>query len=205
MVRELPKGWKWVALGDLCQKQAETRDPSVAPDTLFTYVDIASVNNATKTIEEPQELLGRDAPSRARRVIRSNDVLVATTRPYLNAVALVPAPLDGQICSTGFCVLRCRPGAPLEQRYLFSFVQSQEFIDRVCVNMRGANYPAVSDSDVFAVEMPLPPLPEQCRLVALVKAALAQVEAAEREMAALRERLQALRASVLEAAFRGAI
>ncbi|MBC8492952.1 MAG: restriction endonuclease subunit S [Chloroflexi bacterium] len=186
----LPEGWRWARLGDACQTKVETRDPRQTPDMPFNYVDIASVNNQAKMIKSWRELLGRDAPSRARKVIRFGDVIVATTRPYLNAVAYVPADLDGEICSTGFCVLRAM--AEATPRFLFAFVQTQSFIEQVSGRMRGASYPAVSDRDVFAVLLPLPPLDEQRRIVARLEALLAEVERAEAEIEAEAEKTERL-------------
>jgi type I restriction enzyme S subunit len=76
----------------------ETRNPRLHPEARFSYIDIASVSNSEFKICAAKELLGKAAPSRARKVIRSNDVLVATTRPYLRAIAKVPVDLDNQIC-----------------------------------------------------------------------------------------------------------
>jgi len=196
----LPEGWHWVRLGDICQTETEIRDPRQMPDTPFKYVDIASVNNQTKVIESWRELLGRDAPSRARKVIRSEDVIVATTRPYLNAIAYVPAELDGEICSTGFCVLRAV--GEVTPRFLFAFVQTRSFIDQVSGRMRGASYPAVSDKDVFAVSLPLPPLDEQRRIVARLEALQAGVEKAEAEIEAAVEKAERLWGGILASVFK---
>ena len=84
----------------------ETGDPRRSPETSFRYIDIASVSNESFSITNDRELLGKDAPSRARKIVRCNDIIFATTRPYLKSVALVRHSLDGQYCSTGFCVLR---------------------------------------------------------------------------------------------------
>ena len=116
---------------------------------------------------EQQILLGTGAPSRARKVIRKDDVLVSTVRPNLNAVAMVPACLDGQIASTGFCVLRPNRGC-VEPRYLFYWTITSTFVDASTSRVRGANYPAVSDRDVKEVAIPLPPLAEQRRIVEIL-------------------------------------
>jgi type I restriction enzyme S subunit len=113
-------------LADVVQK-TETRDPRKTPDDLFQYVDIACVDNQRGVIKEARTLRGAEAPHRARKVIRRDDVIVATTRPYLNQVALVPAELDGQICSTGFCVLRSN--GEVDPRFLYWFTRSRRFID----------------------------------------------------------------------------
>jgi type I restriction enzyme S subunit len=142
-------------------------------------VDISSVDNHGKVITEARQLPGKEAPSRARQVIRTNDVLVATTRPNLNAVALVPPELDAEICSTGFCVLRCND--QLDPEYLFMFVQSVEFIRGLSDLVKGALYPAVTDGQVRSQRLPLPPLSEQRRIAASLReqfAALAEARAA---------------------------
>lgn len=78
-----------------------------------------------KEIVEPKTLPTAKAPSRARQQVKTGDGLVSTTRPNLNAVAVVPLQLDGAIASTGFAVLR---PLLLEPRWLYSVVQSEDFV-----------------------------------------------------------------------------
>lgn len=187
--RELPRGWRWVRIGDVCVSRTGVRDPGSTPDEFFSYVDIGSVDNKTKRIIEAKRLLGNEAPSRARQVIRTSDVIVATTRPNLNAVALVPPELDNEICSTGFCVLRSQD--KLEPQFLFAYVQSEEFVNALSDLVKGALYPAVTDSQVRDQLIPLPPLAEQQRIAALLND---QMAAVERARAAAEARLEAARA-----------
>lgn len=135
----LPDGWRWARLGDV-SSMIETRDPRREPGNTFKYVDITSVDNVDKRIVEAREIIGKDAPSRARQVIRAGDVIVSTTRPNLNAIALVPIELENQICSTGFCVLR--PTDELGSPFLFAFVQTPEFVNGLSESVKGALYPA---------------------------------------------------------------
>ena len=136
----------------------------------ISYVDIAAVDNGAKRIVAGQRVRAKTAPSRARQLIRGQDVLLSTVRPNLNAVAVVPKELDGQIASTGFCVLR-PDAARLDPRYLFYFVQTPGFIRRLTQIASGASYPAVTDSDVFETAIPLPALPEQKRIAQLLEQA----------------------------------
>ncbi|HEY7086656.1 MAG TPA: restriction endonuclease subunit S [Tepidisphaeraceae bacterium] len=189
-----------VSLGDVCEPRTGIRDPRENPERLFRYVDISSVDNKRKRIVDAQTLKGSEAPSRARNVIRTRDVLVSTTRPNLNAVALVPPELDNQICSTGFCVLRAGPRVLPE--YLFAFVQSAGCIDPLTELVKGALYPAVNDKQVLALMIPLPPLPEQQRIAGRLRE---QMEAVERARLAAAERLaaEALPAAYLREVFEG--
>jgi type I restriction enzyme S subunit len=138
-----------------------------APDRPLTYVDLSSIDRDTKEITSPQRMLGAEAPSRARQALQAGDVLVSTVRPNLNAVAQVFAALDGATGSTGFCVLRA-DASRLDGRYLFHWVRSPGFIAEMVSRTTGASYPAVSDRVVRGSKIPLPPLPEQRRIAAIL-------------------------------------
>lgn len=173
--KPLPQGWQWVSLGEVCD-QADTRDPRILPDSPFRYIDISSIDSTLKRIIEARIIVGKDAPSRARQVVKTNDVLVATTRPNLNAVALIPAELDDQIGSTGFCVLR--PATMLDPVFLFFWVQARDFVKILSGEVSGLLYPAVTDNQVRSMYIPLPSLPEQKRIAAKVEELMAEVERA---------------------------
>ena len=146
-----------------------SRNPTKSPAEHFVYVDVAAVDNSAKTITGARTVIGAEAPSRARKLIRSGDILVSTVRPNLNAVALVSSELDGQVASTGFCVLRALDKVLPE--YLFYFTRSKPFVEGLSSLVAGALYPAVSDSQVLDQELPVPPLPEQRRIVDLLSRA----------------------------------
>jgi len=199
--QDLPAGWRWARLGEVCEDQTGTRDPRVEPGKTFRYVDISCVDNLQKRIIEARNLQGNDAPSRARQVIRKNDVLVATTRPNLNAVAKVPPELDDEICSTGFCVLRARAG--LFPDYLFAFVRHEAFVSALSDLVKGALYPAVTDGQVKAQSIALPPLAEQQRIAAELNAQMAAVEKLRAGLEAQLNDINALPAALLRQAFNG--
>jgi len=142
-------------------------NPSTSVAADFVYVDISSVDAKQKRIAEPKNIPCSSAPSRARQLLESTDVLVSTVRPNLNCVAYVPGEHEGAIASTGFCVLRPNKQA-LDSRYLFHWVQSEAFIGDMVSKATGASYPAVSDSIIHASEIPLPPLEEQRRIAAIL-------------------------------------
>lgn len=158
-----------VAIADVVQSKTGNCDPGKSPLTEITYVDIAAIDPRLKAITGARRVWGSEAPSRARKLIRAGDVLVSTVRPNLNAVASVPAVLDGQVASTGFCVLRATER--VLPRYLFYFVRSTAFVAELTGLVSGALYPAVSDSQILAQQLPLPPLSEQERRVDLISRA----------------------------------
>lgn len=161
--RTPPSTWRLVSLGEVCERRIGSRDPGLTPDTCFRYIDISSVDNTTKQITNAKQLLGRDAPSRARQIVRRGDVIISMTRPNLNAVAMVPPDLENGVCSTGFSVLRT--GHDLDPRFLFYFVRTRAFVDSLSHLVSGQLYPAVTDGQVKAQLIPLPGLDVQQRVV----------------------------------------
>ena len=72
--------------------------------------------------------------------------------------------------STGYCVLRPDKDQ-LDSRFLFHWVKTGAFVQRMVDVATGANYPAVSDAKVKASKIPFPPLAEQRRIAGILDAA----------------------------------
>ena len=158
--------WREVTIRALCER-THAVDPRRNPEVAFRYIDISGIDRTAKCIATTAKILGADAPSRARQLVQTDDVLVSTVRPNLNSVAIVPEELDGEIASTGFCVLRARKKT-LDPRYLFHFTRTDPFVGALLQHVRGANYPAVTDRNVVDVAIPLPPPSEQSRIVEIL-------------------------------------
>lgn len=196
----LPPAWECVPLASITE-DASQRVPSA--DEQFSYIDIGSVDRNSKTIVTPQRLLGRDAPSRARKQVRSGDTLVSMTRPNLNAVALVPPELDGQVASTGFDVLRPLEG--VDPRWIAYLVRTEAFIEAMSSVVQGALYPAVRSKDVRAFQVPLAPSAEQTRITDQLDKLLARVQACNDRLDAIPALLNRFRQAVLDAATSGVL
>ncbi|HGM7836158.1 TPA: restriction endonuclease subunit S [Pseudomonas aeruginosa] len=160
--------WPLVQIGKYADK-VRTWNPAAGEECIFQYVDLSSVDKSRKVIDldNVAEISSAEAPSRARQLVVAGDVLVATVRPNLNGVAVVPAELNGATASTGYCVLRADE-KNLHGRYLFHWVQTGSFVEDMMSKPTGANYPAVSDKIVKESKIPLPPLPEQKRIAAIL-------------------------------------
>ena len=137
--------WEEKRLGDILQK-TETIDPTKSPNQEFTYIDISSVNKDNFQIENPTIIKGKDAPSRARKLIKTTDVIFATVRPTLKRIAIILSIYNEQVCSTGYFVLRA--SVRLDYRLIFYYLQTKSFIEQMEKLQRGASYPAVTDGDV---------------------------------------------------------
>jgi len=172
----MKNGWPLKPMGELLQK-TETVNPLQSPEAEFDYIDVSSVSNETFRIEATQRLKGRDAPSRARKLVRVNDILFATIRPTLQRIAVVPENLDKAVCSTGYFVLRPKSG--IDHRFVFYALFSEKFTRQMESLQKGASYPAVTDGDVKAQLIPVPPLAEQQRIVGILDEAFENLATAK--------------------------
>lgn len=195
---DLPAGWVETTIGDVVEPKVEQRTP--LEDEHFYYIDISSIDRTSKKIVDPQKLSGKDAPSRARQVVASGDVLVSMTRPNLNAVAMVSDDLDKQIASTGFDVLRAKG---VDSRWLYYLVRTNDFVTAMSDLVQGALYPAVRPRDIRNFQIPLAPLDEQKRIAEKLDSLLTRVDSCEFHLERVPQILKRFRQSVLAAATSG--
>ena len=77
-----------IALGKIAKFSRKRIKPCDEPDKSFRYIDISNINVVTGEIT-PQVLMGHQAPSRARKLVETNDIILSTVRPNRNAVAII--------------------------------------------------------------------------------------------------------------------
>lgn len=200
MPEKLPKGWVKTTLGEVSLPVA-TVQPKTTLDAEFTYFDIGGINNESNRIVETKTVTGREAPSRARRVVQTNDILFSTVRTYLKKIARIEREYPNPVASTGFAVIRAAPGVSSE--FLFFQILSEDFLQPLNALQTGTSYPAVRERDVFAQPILLPPTREQDRIVAKLHASLSRVAAGEGVARRASDRLERYRAAVLHAAVTG--
>lgn len=194
---QVPSGWSTATIETV---RIDTEQVKPEHDKEFTYIDISSIDRFRKLITSPQRIYGSDAPSRARKLVKEGDILVALTRPNLNAVAMIPADLDGEIASTGFEVLRPHG---IEARWLYYFVRTAEFIEAMSQLVQGALYPAVRGKDVLSTPIPIAPINEQRRIADKLDRVLARVDAVNEHLSRVAPLIKRFRQSVLAAATSG--
>lgn len=118
-------------------------------------------------------------------------VLFGKLRPYL---AKVYIPEYSGICSTEFLVLN--PIPRFRQRYLFYVLLTKEFIAAVNASTFGSKMPRANWDFIGSLNVPIPPLCEQDRIVDYLDRETAEIDALvaekERMLALLEEKRQAL-------------
>ena len=133
-------------LADITLLNPESWTSENLPDEVV-YVDLS--NTKWGSIGKVETYTSRDAPSRARRVLRSGDTIVGTVRPANGSHALVG--VEGLTASTGFAVLR--PVDALDAQFVWCAATSQSNIDRLAQLADGGAYPAISPEAITATKV----------------------------------------------------
>ena len=185
-----PHEWREVSLADVTLP-TENWNPKNNPRVEVQYVDVSAVSRDELRIVEATNYSSDNAPSRARKIVRSGDTIYATVRPALRRIAQVPESLDGEVVSTAFCVLRAAPEV-LNSDFLNLAVQVDSFTENVAALETGASYPAVRDSDVLQQKIPLPPISEQREIVAVLNSIYRKKDVLSRRRDVLNELFKTL-------------
>lgn len=150
IINGVPKGWNLRRLDEIAVLNRENLKGSF--DGEIDYVDISSVTPGL--INEKASYAFRDAPSRARRVVRHGDVIWSCVRPNRRSYAVIWQPPPTLIVSTGFAVI-----TPLlvPTSFLYQAVTTDQFVGYLENHARGAAYPAVVAGDFERARILTPP------------------------------------------------
>ena len=150
IVEGVPKGWKSKKLGDVAHINKTNLSGTFDGD--IEYIDIASVTPGS--INETTPYVFRDAPSRARRVVRHGDIIWSCVRPNRRSHAVVWRPPENLVASTGFAVIS---SIALPPSFLYQALTTDLFVGYLENHAKGAAYPAVVSGDFERAEVLVPP------------------------------------------------
>ena len=190
---EIPAHWRMERLKYLSTLNDEALAESTDPNFDMVYVDIGSVD-AVAGITGTEDFVFEKAPSRARRIVRSGDVIVSTVRTYLRAIAAIEAPESNLIVSTGFAVIRPRK---LDSSFASFVLRAPHFVERVVANSVGVSYPAINASSLACFPIAYPPVDEQRAIAAFLDRETAKIDGLVERKERLIELLQEKRAALI--------
>ena len=132
----------------------------------FNYIEIGAID-PTKGILKAKEVLTKKAPSRATQIVKTGDLIIGTTRPYLKKFALVTNEYNDNVCSSGFSVIETSNDYSLP--YLLNFLKCSYGIEQLKNRMTGGLYPAITSRELKEIKIPFPTAEKQKEIMVLVK------------------------------------
>ncbi len=129
----------------------------------FIYIDLESVINGDLTKE--LIVFKNEAPSRAQRVLKKDDILFQMVRPYQKNNLYFDKSGD-YVASTGYAQIKTKQNS----RFIFQYLYLQKFVDEVIEKCTGTSYPAINSKDLAKISICYPTLPEQQKIASFFTA-----------------------------------
>ena len=197
---DLPRGWVWCRLGEVCDVLAGF------PFDSKKYVE-TGIKICGGLIIMPDKIKWHeckhwpDSSGYEAYLLQKNDVVVALDRPWITDGFKVGIVKDSDLPALLIQRTARLRSDYVEADYLVSLLSSDRF--RLFCDPTGTTVPHISHTDILNFPIPLPPLAEQKRIVgklnAMLKEATRVAEGTER-LALLRKKA---RAKILDLAIRG--
>jgi type I restriction enzyme S subunit len=152
-VEEADKNWEEVSLGDVVEINRSSIDRNYQ-HSFIQYLDTGSLTEGR--IESFQLLSLSEAPSRAKRLVQHNDVLISTVRPDQKHYGIIKNPVENVVVSTGFCVLTC---TKIDPHFVYLLLTSGEMTEYLHTIAEGSTstYPSLKPSDIGSIVFQRPP------------------------------------------------
>lgn len=177
--------WDVVRIEDICEINKKT----VEPESDFIYLDIASVENGTGKISYNQLLKASEAPSRARRKVENNSILLSTVRPNLKAFGYVEYKCPEKcVASTGFAVLDAKHD---NAKFIYYSLFQNYVMNQMIASMGKGAYPSINQNDVAHLQIKLPPLEIQQQIVGNINEEMTIIEQNKRLIEIFEQKINA--------------
>lgn len=186
--------WEVKSLEVIADIDPEQLNSKTFPDYEFKYISLEDVDFGSLVSHSLQ--IFSSAPSRARRKLKKNDILVSTVRPNLKSHLWFKNDGADWICSTGFSVIRCHEGVA-NPGYVFSHLFAENVNKQIDALLTGSNYPAINSRDVRQLEIPLPEFDEQVAISCILNDLELEVVALESRLDKARQIKQAMMQELL--------
>lgn len=190
----IPSHWHEEKLKHISTCNDEVLSEDTPDELIIHYVEISDVDSVSG-INNHTDYTFANAPSRARRITRKNDVIISTVRTYLKAIATVKE--DDLIVSTGFAVIR---PTKVNQKYLAYSLLNDDFLGEVISKSVGVSYPAINATDLIEIKIPVPPREEQETIAAFLDRKVSQMDATIAEKEQMLADLKTYRSAIISEA-----
>ncbi len=151
--------WREVKLGNIVTSNNQSIGKNYEYETI-QYLDTGSITNGK--IEGYQKINISDAPSRAKRLVKHEDIIYSTVRPIQRHFGFIENPINTLVVSTGFSVIEVNNDLA-NPKFIYYFLSSNETVEilNVIAEASTTTYPSLKPKDIKNLDILLPPLKEQ--------------------------------------------
>lgn len=170
-----------VPLDEIVEFSSETWNQNDFFNDKFPYIEISEVDITTGEIKNVASLDKKEAPSRAKMIVKKDDIIVSTTRPHRGAISYIDSSKEGFIASTGFAILRGLKETNIIREYIFFYLRSKPSLLQMLQRSSGGNYPAITSEELKKILVPVPNIEKQHLIVKIMQSAYDKKKQKEKE------------------------
>lgn len=176
---EIPEDWEIINIEELGHVDPENLSSTTSSDYEFNYISLEQIEKGV--LLGTIKTIFKNAPSRARRVIKKGDILVSTVRPNLMSHYFIQHDANDLICSTGFSVIRFYK-EKLCPGYLYQHLFSSVINYQIEMLISGSNYPAINSGDVKKLKIQVGNVEEQTAIATILSDMDEEIQALEQRL-----------------------
>ena len=166
----LKKCFLYKRLGQVALFSSESWNQKDYYETVFPYIEIGAINITDGKIDDVSFVPVEQAPSRAKVIVRTGDIIISTTRPDRGAIIKITENENLYIASTGFSVIR-NIDSNINPDYLLAILRHKLILLQMRQRSTGGNYPAITQEELSKIIIPIPPVDIQNKIVSLIESA----------------------------------
>ena len=151
----------------------------------FIYIDLESVEKGILLKET--KIRSDDAPSRAQRFLKKEDILFQMVRPYQGNNLFFDLTGD-YVASTGYAQIRTME----IPRFLYQYLHLENFTAEVMNRCTGTSYPAINSSGLASILITIPSIPEQNKIANFLTAIDEKITTNQTQLNAVKQYKQGL-------------
>ena len=194
---KVPGNWCWVSLKTIDQYRSSSVDPSKYPSTLFELYSVPSSAN------DYPEIVKGDEIGSTKQSVEKGDILLCKINPRINRVWKVSQYTENTLlASSEWIVIR---NSKIDSNYLMYCFRAPYFREYMLSNVSGVggSLMRAQPKYVKTYPVPLPPLPEQQRIVDRIESLFAKLDEAKLKAQDALDSFETRKAAILHKAFTG--
>jgi len=204
----LPKGWAWKTLPDLVSDDGvfidgdwvESKDQD--PNGNVRLIQLADVGDGVYRDKSDRFMTKAKADKLGCTFLKEGDVLIARMPDPLGRACIFPGDPKPSVTVVDVAIVRSG-NSEFDHRWLACFVNANPFRSAISGLQAGSTRKRISRGNLATIPLPVPPLPEQRRIVAEIEKQFTRLEAGVAALRRVQANLKRYRAAVLKAACEG--
>ena len=205
---ELPSGWRWKTIPDLVTEDGvfidgdwvESKDQD--PNGDVRLIQLADVGDGVYRDKSDRFMTKAKADALRCTFLKDGDVLIARMPDPLGRACIFPGDAKPSVTVVDVAIVRSGNGE-FDHRWLACFVNAHPFRSAISGLQAGSTRKRISRGNLATIPLPVPPLPEQRRIVAEIEKQFTRLEAGVAALRRVQANLKRYRAAVLKAACEG--